>query len=68
MKRHILYIVTVSLCLLSVCGSPSTANIDVGESLTIKTDTLTTEPSFVDWAQDGQKMQLIALKNEDGEV
>ena len=36
--------------------------------LTIATGSLGAEPLFVDWEQDGTPMQLIALRDDDGEV
>lgn len=36
--------------------------------LTIATGSLSAEPLFVDWEQDGTPMQLIALRDDDGEV
>ncbi|MBQ8161640.1 MAG: DUF2318 domain-containing protein [Clostridia bacterium] len=37
-------------------------------TLTISAETLTQEPTFVDWNQDGTDMQLIARKDDTGEV
>ena len=38
------------------------------DGLAIETASLTAEPLFIDWEQDGVAMQLLAFKNDDGEV
>ena len=38
------------------------------DGLAIQVAELTTEPAFIDWEQDGIDMQLLALKNDGGEV
>ena len=62
---------------LSGCGKNSDegANVPVEEAreaaadgLAIEIAALTAEPSFIDWAQDGVDMQLLALKNDGGQI
>ena len=38
------------------------------DGLAIQVAELTAEPAFIDWKQDGVNMQLLALKNDGGEV
>ena len=51
--------------------APSAAAAEDSEQtsgLSIAIDSLSAEPLFVDWEQDGTPMQLIALRDDDGEV
>ena len=61
---------------LSGCGgnsteaapAPAEEETAAADGLAIQTASLTAEPSFIDWEQDGIAMQLLALKNSGGEV
>ncbi len=52
---------------LSGCGKGSAGGAETAsDTLSIPLEELSDEPSFVDWEQDGQAMQLIALRDGDG--
>ncbi len=51
--------------LLSACGSGSSQSETASDELTIPLDSLSDQPSFIDWEQDGTPMQLIALLDGD---
>ena len=72
-KRGLVFLVLLAT-LMMVCSSGGTeeaADINDGETnsgLTFSAAELTTEPTLVDWVQDGTTMQLIARKDEAGAV
>ena len=80
MKTRVFVIVLLALVLalsLSGCGGESkgaeeeVAAIEEAmavDGLAIPVGELTAEPLFVDWRQDGVDMQLLALRNDGGEV
>lgn len=51
-----------------VLSETTQASSSDSRELTIETATLTNEPGFIDWEEDGTPMQVIALKSEDGSV
>ena len=51
--------------LLSACGSGSSQSETASDELTIPLDSLSDQPRFIDWEQDGTPMQLIALLDGD---
>ena len=60
---------------LSGCGSSKAAEEAAAieeamkvDGLAIQVAELTAEPAFIDWQQDGIDMQLLALRNDSGEV
>ena len=56
---------------LAGCGEDSKTTEEAAapvDDLAIRVAELTAEPAFIDWRQDGVDMQLLALKNGDGEV
>ncbi len=70
-KRSILsltMILAAQLLTLSGCGGEKSADKQTEKSstLSVSLSSLSEEPLFVDWEQDGQPMQLIALKSDDG--
>ena len=69
MKRNLLLTFTLIAlaAMLTACGngSASPASGAVSDDLTIPLDSLSDQPRFIDWEQDGIPMQLIALM--DGE-
>ena len=72
MKKKLCLLALLMLALvLSGCGKTSNeAAVEeaAADGLAIKIVSLTAEPSFIDWKQDGIDMQLLALKNGSGEV
>lgn len=69
MKRNLLLMLAplALAAMLTACGSGSAspASGAVSDDLTIPLDSLSDQPRFIDWEQDGTPMQLIALM--DGE-
>ncbi len=71
-RKSVLALVTlITLGIVSGCSGDNTANTAKAETeksdvLSIPLDSLSGEPLFVDWEQDGLPMQLIALTDEDG--
>ncbi len=55
----------IAFGLLSGCGGKG-ATDDKEENLSIPLEELSDEPLFVDWEQDGQAMQIIAIRDGDG--
>ena len=63
-----LLMLTLAL-ILSGCGADSkTAEAAAVDGLAIQVSELTAEPAYIEWKQDGIDMQLLALKNDGGEV
>lgn len=66
MKRTLLMLIALLACIaLSGCGNSANEE-KTAENLTIPLSSLSAEPTFWDWNQDGIKMQLIALTDESG--
>lgn len=70
-KKHLLLLALVLLSALLLAGCAAKSDELKAEAaeqtgLTIELKTLTDEPSFVDWTQDGTTMQLIALLDKTG--
>ena len=66
MKRTLLMPIALLACIaLSGCGN-SAKEEKTAENLTIPLSSLSAEPTFWDWNQDGTKMQMIALTDESG--
>ena len=76
MKKRLLALMLLALIFaLSACGGNSSGasgapaeEAAAADGLAIETAALTAEPSFIDWKQDGIAMQLLALKNDGGDV
>lgn len=76
MKRkrwRILLFLLLALVMLAGCSAQTEKTADAGANAEIATlvfsaASLTQEPAFVDWTQDGTAMQLIARKDETGAV
>ncbi|MBR1686845.1 MAG: DUF2318 domain-containing protein [Clostridia bacterium] len=74
MKRNIALalLLLLSLAVLAGCSATSESNTTskapAEDTLTIDAQTLTEVPSFVDWTQDGTVMQLLAMKDAEGQV
>lgn len=78
MKKYgLLMLLLLTLLLTGCSGSPnapqaaSPTETQPGEAeagLTIPLDSLSAEPVFVDWEQDGTAMQLIALLDDSGQA
>ena len=58
------------LSLLSACSAQSSAVPEENKSADLVFDVseLGSEPMFIDWEQDGTAMQLVARRDENGEV
>lgn len=68
MRKTLLFCITMMMGMLLIgCGSGNRTGEggSAGDVLTVPLSSLSAEPLFVDWEQDGQPMQLIALR--DGE-
>ena len=74
MNRKGLFVILLilSVGLLTACSATSAQEINAkgtaAAALTIDASTLSSEPTFVDWVQNGTAMQLIARKDETGAV
>ena len=72
-KRYMPALLLLALLMMTGCAKntesePASRVGEAGSDLTINASTLTQEPAFVDWVQDGTAMQLIARKDETGAV
>ena len=72
-KWSMLLLLLFAVLMLAGCagGAEVTADANVGETqlvLTFSAAALSWEPVFVDWTQDGTVMQLLAMKNAEGQV
>ncbi|MBQ6595679.1 MAG: DUF2318 domain-containing protein [Clostridia bacterium] len=73
MKRIRIAVLLLAVLMMAGCsaGSENTAATGSREAdpgLTFSAAELTREPAFVDWTQDGTAMQLIARRDDTGEV
>ena len=76
MKRGLFALAALKLTLalvLSGCGKNSeeaatAAGQAAVDGLAIEIASLTAEPSFIDWKQDGVDMQLLALRNDNNQI
>lgn len=72
-KWSVFLFLLLAAAMLTGCGGQSekTANVSGNQgkaALTISAVSLSREPAFVDWTQDGTVMQLIARKDDTGAV
>ena len=72
-KRTLLLLLLLAVFMFEGCSANSEKPLDTGMDetnavLTFSAAELSLEPAFVDWEQDGVPMQMIARKDETGEV
>lgn len=71
-KRVGAVLLCCAMLALAGCGREATDKIGDqaarADGLEIRVDSLSAEPRFVDWTQDGVAMQLIALRDAGGEI
>ena len=70
-RYGLLMLLLLSALVLTACAGKADATPEAAEAaagLTIDAATLTGEPTFIDWEQDGTAMQLIARKDDAGQV
>lgn len=68
MKRVLRLAGAAALCVLLLSGCGKKEQAATGGDWTVSLNTLTQEPQFLDRTQNGTKMQLIALRDENGQV
>ena len=54
-------VLPVLAAILTACGELASEGATVSDNLSIPLDSLSAQPLFIDWEQDGTPMQLIAL-------
>lgn len=68
MKRVLRLAGAAALCVLLLSGCGKKEQAATGGDWTVSLNTLTQEPQFLDRTQNSTKMQLIALRDENGQV
>lgn len=68
MKRVLRLAGAAALCVLLLSGCGKKEQAATGGDWTVSLNALTQEPQFLDRTQNGTKMQLIALRDENGQV
>ena len=68
MKRVLRLAGAAALCVLLLSGCGKKEQAATGGDWTVSLNTLTQETQFLDRTQNGTKMQLIALRDENGQV